>query len=317
MRARGVASLLFSGLLAAAACSFGGYGKKPRVAVADGDPIVQMESPAKFPSLTAPRLVPAAARTDPSWGNEPVAGVFLSEIPRLYPIGLLDSYEVVNDEDAGVPYVVTRCALTDLVAAWERRAAGRTLTFENSGALWRDMLVLRDRETETWWTPSTGRALAGPLAGQVLSPLPAPVARARDWKETYPEALWLDTGDLSAIPLTLRLYGVSSWQGVSGQKTTDARFKPKTQLLAVSVDEEALAFTAEEIRKRKTATAAVGGASLSIEWDGSLRTPRAWIGEGASRREWPVLPMYWFALTRHFTQVQTLRASVSATPARD
>ena len=81
----------------------------------------------------------------------------------------------------GAPYVVTRCALTDLVAIYDRRVDGQTLTFENSGALWRDMLVMRDRETGTYWTPANGRALYGPLAGKTLAGIPAPLAKTADW----------------------------------------------------------------------------------------------------------------------------------------
>ncbi len=101
-------------------------------------------------------------------------GLALGTAPRMYPIGLLDTYEVINDEADGMPFVVARCALTDLTAIFDRRVAGRVLTFENSGALWRDMLVLKDRETGTWWTPATGRALFGPLAGERLTGIPGP-----------------------------------------------------------------------------------------------------------------------------------------------
>ena len=73
------------------------------MAVADGDPIVQMEKPGKLPSLVDPKSVPFRRHTDPPFRNEKVVGVALSEPPRMYPIGLLDSYEVVNDEAGGDP----------------------------------------------------------------------------------------------------------------------------------------------------------------------------------------------------------------------
>lgn len=306
--------LLGLGTIAAtlgAGCLTGGYETKPRVAVVDGAPIVQMAPEGKFKSLTRPTLVPLEQHTDPPFRNERVVGLTPpagSAVPaRMYPIGLLDDYEVVNDEAAGTPYVVARCALTDLSAVLDRRVAGRTLTFENSGALWKDMLVLRDQETGTYWTPATGRALSGPLAGETLTILPAPVTTAEAWRELYPSTVCLDTGELSAVPLRLRLYAASSWEGVSGGKTTDRRFKPKQEVFFVAGTNEALAFSAAEIREKRTAAASLEGVPLTIEWDGAVRAPRAWRAAADGRRELPVLPIYWFALLQQFPTVRTLR----------
>ncbi len=293
-----------------AGCLTGGYDTKPRVAVVDGDPVVQMAPEGKFKSLTRPTLVPLKQHTDPPFRNEKVIGVTPpagSAVPaRMYPIGLLDDYEVVNDEASGTPYVVARCALTDLTAVLDRRVGGRTLTFENSGALWKDMLVLRDKETGTYWTPATGRALSGPLAGETLTLLPAPVTTADAWRELYPSTVCLDTGELSAVSLQMRLYAASNWEGVSGQKTADRRFKPKDEVFFVAGTNEALAFPAAEIRERRTVAASLEGAEVTIEWDGAVRAPRAWRTEAGARQELPVVPIYWFALLEQFPTVRTL-----------
>ena len=301
---------LAAALLAAAlgaACFSHDYKTKPRVAVVDDAPVVQMAPEGKWKSLEDPKLVPLEQHTDPPFRNERVLGVTPeSEPPRMYPIGLLDDYEVVNDEAGGTPYVVARCPLTDLSAVLDRRVAGRTLTFENSGALWKDMLVLKDRETGTYWTPATGKALAGPLVGETLTILPAPVTSAEAWRELYPSTVCLDTGRLSAVPLQMRLYAVSNWEGVSGKKTTDRRFKPKEELFYVAGRTEALAFTAAEIREKKSVAATFEGAAITIEWDPGLRAPRASRPLVAAKQEIPVVPIYWFALLEQFPTVRTL-----------
>ncbi len=301
---RGRRARVLSGTLAAAlsvSCFSHDYKTKPRVAVVEGDPIVQMAPEGKFRSLDSPALVPLERHTDPPFRKEKIVGVTLGKPERMYPIGLLDDYEVVNDEAGGVPYVVARCALTDLATVLDRRVAGLTLTFENSGALWRDMLVMRDRETGTYWTPATGRALSGQLAGETLAILPAAVTTAEVWRELYPATVCLDTGDLTAVPLRLRLYAASSWEGVSGEKTKDRRYPPKEAVFFVGGQSEALAFTAAQIREKKTVEAALEGRALTIEWDAGLRVPRAW----RARHELPVVPIYWFALLEQFPTVQT------------
>jgi hypothetical protein len=303
---RGLVPAAIGAIALGTGCFAHDYKTRPRVAVVDGDPVVQMAPEGKFKSLFQPTLVPLRQHTDPPFRNEKVVGVALAEPARMYPIGLLDDYEVVNDEAAGTPYVVARCALTNLSTVLDRRVGGRTLTFENSGALWRDMLVLRDRETGTYWTPATGRALSGPLAAETLTVLPAAMTTAEAWREYYPSTVCLDTGNLSAVPLRLRLYAMSSWEGVSGEKTTDRRFKPKAEVFYVAGRAEALAFPAAEIREKKAVAASLEGSALTIEWDGGLRVPRAFRPTDAGKQELPVVPIYWFALLEQFPQVRTL-----------
>ncbi|MGH9369719.1 MAG: DUF3179 domain-containing (seleno)protein, partial [Thermoanaerobaculia bacterium] len=215
-------------LLFAAGCFHSQFRTRPRIAVVGDDPIVQMTAAEKLPSLDDPRLVPLKGHTDPPAPWEPVVGLRVGEESRGYPLGLLDRYEVVNDSAPGLDYVIARCALTQIAAVYDRRVAGRTLTFINSGALWRDTLVLKDRETGTLWTAATGEALFGPLAGERLRPVPAVFAATRAWSAAYSDARYLDTGEPTERPLAISLYAASPWQGVSGVKTADRRYGPKT-----------------------------------------------------------------------------------------
>lgn len=306
---RRAAAALLAAALAAPACFHRDFRTAPRVAVVDGDPIVQMAASGKFPSLENPLSVPFRSHSDPPFRTEKVVGLALGPTPRMYPLGLLDSYEVVNDEAGGVPFVVTRCALSDLTAVFDRRVAGRVLSFESSGALWRDMLVLKDRQTGTWWTPASGKALFGPLYGERLAGIPAPVTTADAWEELHPSTVCPETGDLTAVPLRLRLYAASSWEGVSGEKTADSRYKPKERVFFVAGGGEAVAFRAAEIRERRKVETTLGGSPLAIEWDAALRAPRSYRQVVAAREEVPVLPIYWFALLRHHPAARTLTGS--------
>lgn len=306
---RRAAGLFLAAVLPLSGCMGHAYRTKPHVAVVDGDPIVQMSGP--LPSLNHPRQVPFRQHTDPPFRDEKVLGVRLSD-PRMYPIGLLDTYEVINDDAAGVPYVVVRCALTGFAGVLDRRVAGRTLTFENSGAIWRDMLVLRDLETHTYWAPVSGIALSGALAGERLRRLPSALTTADGWEELLPETSCLETGDLSAVPLRVKMYANSSWQGVSGVRSRDLRFPPKETVFLVSEGSEAIAFSSAQIRKVQSVPLSLGTRRVVVEWDAGLRCPRAYGIESPERRqEIAVISLYWFAATRHFPGVKTL-SQVSA-----
>jgi hypothetical protein len=306
VRPRSAAALPIALALSVSACATSGYHTKPQIAVVGDDPIVQMAPPSKFPALTNPPEVPLKRHTDPPFRGEEAVGRTDVDPPRIYPVGLLDGYEVVNADGAGGPYVVARCALSDLVAIYDRRVDGRTLTFENSGALWRDMLVMRDRETGTYWTPATGRALHGPLEGKTLAGIPAPLAKAGDWDETSPDAVCLDTGEMSAVPLQMRLYGASPMEGLSGRKVADSRYAPKQRVFYVAAagGDAAAAISAEELRKKKTWTATLPGGPVTFEWDAGLRAPRAYVpAEAGWRREVATIPIFWFAAMEHFRSV--------------
>ncbi|HEX4440478.1 MAG TPA: DUF3179 domain-containing (seleno)protein [Thermoanaerobaculia bacterium] len=312
--ARLAALALLALALGGPGCATSGYHTKPQVAVVDADPIVQMVSSSKFRPLVDPKTVPLRKHTDPPFSGEEAVGRSDLTPPRIYPVGLLDGPEVLNDDADGAPYVVARCALTDLVAIYDRRVDGRTLTFENSGALWRDMLVMRDKETGTYWTPATGRALHGPLEGRTLSAIPAPIAKAGDWKESDPELLCLDTGEMSSVSLQMKLYGKSPMEGLSGGKSTDPRYEPKQRVYYVASEsgDAAAAISSEELRRRKTWTPELAGRHVTFEWDAGLRTPRAYAEESGKRREVAVIPIYWFAAQEHFRTVVTPESAAKA-----
>ena len=292
--------------LLAIGCFHSQFRTKPRVGEVDGDPIVQMTAAEKLPSLAHPSFSLWKRHTDPPAPWEPVLGVG----DRGYPLGLLDRYEVVNDRVADSPYVVARCPLAGVAAVYDRRVDGRTLTFVNSGALWRDTLVLQDLETGTLWTAATGRALWGSLAGERLEPIPAVLSTMNAFAAAHPRGRYLDTGELSETPLPLSIYEASPWQGVSGIVTEDRRREPKDKLYSVGDGAEALAFAEDDVKGRGCVVAELGGAPVYLEWDPAADAPRAFRDGGT--REIAVVPMFWFALDRHFATVHTLAPATAS-----
>ena len=163
--------------------------------------------------------------------------------------------------------------------------------------------MLRDRETGTYWSAATGRALSGPLAGQRLRPIPAVVARAGDWQRVFPASSTMDLDKDTSEPLFMRIYGASPLAGHLGRKDGDPRHKPKEEVFAVGEEDEALAFTAGEIEAAGRVETTLRGEPILIQWDAALEAPRAYGPEGDERA---VVPMFWFAAARHYARVKTL-----------
>ncbi len=71
---------------------------------------------------------------------------------------------------------------------YARESLGDTLTFIVSGKLWRNGLVMQDRETETLWSQPIGEAMEGPLMGRLLEPLPSVQTTWSEWNSAHPES---------------------------------------------------------------------------------------------------------------------------------
>ena len=114
-------------------------------------------------------------------GREPVIAIEINGKARAYPLAIMIQHEVANDVAGGVPVVVTFCPLCNTAIAFDRRVAGRELTFGTSGTVRNADLVMWDRQTETWWQQITGDAVIGELTGYRLSFIPVPNNRPGDF----------------------------------------------------------------------------------------------------------------------------------------
>jgi hypothetical protein len=101
----------------------------------------------------------------------------------VYPVWLLAEQGPANDVIAGVPISVVLDPTTpDRWRVFHRRVGDQILTLSISG----DDLV--DLETGSVWDPSNGRALSGPLDGEILDVLPGFTAFERDTRTFWPDA---------------------------------------------------------------------------------------------------------------------------------
>jgi len=71
---------------------------------------------------------------------------------------------------------------------YDRRHGDQVLSFEASGALKDASLVMRDRETDSWWAIMSGEAIGGPREGERLQETTlGEKARWADWRARHPE----------------------------------------------------------------------------------------------------------------------------------
>ncbi len=153
--------------------------------VASHAPIVPVLSPGTIVPIVTPSFVP-----QPSARLRDCARLVTFRHGRSvhgYGVSLLQDHGVVNDVVAGLPVAITWCHHCGSGVVFARMVGHRLHTFALSGALYQGVPLLSDHETGTLWSAVTGKAIAGPLAGQSIQLLTTePATRWRTWRELHP-----------------------------------------------------------------------------------------------------------------------------------
>ena len=82
---------------------------------------------------------------------------------------------------------------------YSREIDGEVRSFGVSGRLWHAVLVMYDRETESFWTQIDGRAIRGEETGRRLEHVPSTFTTFGAWLDAHPDTL--AQASLDQIPL--------------------------------------------------------------------------------------------------------------------
>lgn len=217
--------------------------------------------PDGIPALDDPRF-DRAADVDFLEPDEPVLAVSIDGEDRAYPVQILIWHEIVNDTLGDTPVAITYCPLCNSALAFDRRAAGRVLSFGVSGLLYNSDLVMFDRQTESLWPQLEGRAVAGVLTGTTLTAHPVQTVPWQEWRRAHPEALVLnrDTGHD-------RPYGQNPYIGYDEPDTdpflldveADGRLPAKERVVGLGTGPDAVAITTGRLLQEGTRRTTVKG----------------------------------------------------------
>jgi hypothetical protein len=125
---------------------------------------------------------------------------------------------------------------------YDRRYNDKVLAFEPSGALMDAALIMRDRETDSWWSIMTGDAIGGELEGTPLKELPLAVKMQwGEWKKRYPDTKVLSVDGKEHDPSDPYDRYFSSSEGFRKMTTADTRLFDKTSIYSFQIDGAAYA----------------------------------------------------------------------------
>jgi len=183
-----------------------------------------------------------------------VIGYVSGEDAYAYPINVLNSREIVNDEINGLPVLITYCPLCFSGVVFSRDLDGRLLTFGNTSALYQSDLVMYDHQTGSYWFQVGGAAVVGTLTGSKLKLLPSATMAWGEWKELFPRTRLLAGTAGSPTEFTSSRYSRGFSDGYQdrinsgrfpfpmNEDKVDGRLSPGEIVLTVEVGEEATAF---------------------------------------------------------------------------
>jgi len=187
-----------------------------------------------------------AAPDEATWveAANPVLGVVEGEEARTYPVHLIERHQIVNDEVNGVPLVVTYDPLAGSPRVFQRRIAGKTLSFGVSGLIYNHNFLLYDRETESLWVQFTGEAISGPMVGKRLPPVRVRQEAFAVWRDRFPRTRVLERPDLHHIDYRQSpfLRYIVDDAAIFPVLASDDRFHQKEVVLGVVVDGKARAY---------------------------------------------------------------------------
>lgn len=218
-----------------------------------------------------------------------------------YPVRVLNSHEIVNDQFTGVPVLVSYCPLCGSGVVFDRRLGGQTLSFSNTSALHENDLVMVDRETGSYWWQVPGRSLGGPLAGQELAVLSSRMMTWKGWVDEYPDTQVMvrppgRSSDRDPfVGYADRVDGGSTPFPVSGGVLDDDRLSPGAMVLVATVDGVTRAWPVEPAR---TVTDRIGDIDVTVTVDGTGGQVVSDGGDGL-----PTRTSMWFAVVASFPDV--------------
>ena len=143
---------------------------------------------------------------------------------------------------------------------------GDTLTFGVSGQLWKDAMVMFDRETGSTWGHITGEAISGPLLGRRLNTYPAMQTSWKAWVAAYPETKVLEKPVLYGS--TYERYDADPRRlGIHGRRLSRSLLPPKSKVIGFQLFGKPYAIPIDKLQKDAIIQPTIGGVPLLVYSD--------------------------------------------------
>lgn len=157
---------------------------------------------------------------------------------------------------------------------YTRKVKGQELTFGTSGKLYKDALVMYDRETRSLWTQVDGTVLRGELKGARLEPVPAVQTTWAEWKKLHPNTLVLKKDRPIAATPYADYFADPKRMGIAATQNPDNRLPGKELVVTLRQGADALAIPLAALQAADLHQTEVDGLPVVVVWNPGSRTVR-------------------------------------------
>ncbi len=158
---------------------------------------------------------------------------------------------------------------------YSRIINGQEYTFGVSGKLIRNVLVMYDRETNSFWSQLLGEAVEGPLTGTRLEYLPSVMTTWEAWRAMHPDTIALEKGFFGPRDPYAGYY-LSEDAGVIGSTYFDDRLGTKEFVIGVEHLGDAVAYPFSVLNDQPAINHTVGGLPVLVVFERSSGTGVVW-----------------------------------------
>jgi Protein of unknown function (DUF3179) len=256
-----------------------------------------------IPSIDQPRFV-KASEANFLRDDDRILSVKVDKEVRAYPLRILNSHEIVNDEIGEKPIAVTYCPLAGAAIVFDRRVNGRTLSFGVSGLLYQSDLVMYDRETQSLWPQVAMKAVSGPQVGAQLRRLSGEDMTWRAWRDAHPDGKVLSIETREDLADPYQSYERSS-ETMFPVKWSRPELPKKSWVIGVIVNDHAKAYALDDLKKETRVQDNVASAPIEIAYDPAKRS--AQIFDKQTGQTIPFTAAYWFAWQAFYPNTELFR----------
>lgn len=163
-------------------------------------------------------------------------------------------------------------------------------TFQASGSLWRDALVMQDLETKSLWSQISGECIWGQSEGKILTIFKASHTTFSEFKKNYPDGLLLVKPEKGEAGSVYNDYFADSVKiGIFGRVETFEKLVPKARIFGVRVDNHQSAVSLEYLEANRYAVLPLASITIIVTYDKPSETVNAFKLEGITLAEIPDL----------------------------
>jgi len=170
---------------------------------------------------------------------------------------------------------------------YARTLGDTTYSFRVSGRLWRNSLVMMDRETGTSWSQVTGRAIDGAHRGAQLNKLEAVQTTWEQWRNTYPDTRVLKKSEEVVGSRYQNYFDDPERMGLFRAQWLADRMPGKTLVYGAALGCDAVAVTEDVLDELGSITAELGVVPVVFS-----RGPEGGVRAFAARLEDKVIELF-------------------------